>query len=283
MPTIAAEAAKEYRASQSNRHNSNLSDFYRASFESLVEHRCVQKAEDHTEWPDDPPISVYRFQDESYLVLTGPHQAKTAVVPKSPTARRVAQVVLDRAADPADQLLQLALKNGAVKRGDFTLSSGAKSSFYFDGRLITMDPQGAALMTEALLPIIRSANAGAAGGPATGAYPMAAAIALASLKDNSPVPGFVVRDRPKSHGTTQIIEGHLPPNRRAAVVDDVCTTGASLLWAIQAVEAQGCEVVLVAVILDRNEGGAEEIRKRGYNFQSLLQATPAGTIKPTSR
>ena len=283
MPSIAAEAAKEYRASRNNRHNANLSDFYKTNLDSLIEHRCVQKAENHTGWPDDPPISVYRFQDQSYLVMTGPEATRTAVVAKGPTAERIAQSVLDRAADPADRLLRLALQNGAVKRGDFTLSSGHRSGFYFDGRLITLDPRGAALVAEALLPVIHSANAGAAGGPATGAYPMAAAIALASLKDDNPVPGFVVRDRPKSHGTTQIIEGHLPPNGRAAVVDDVCSTGASLLRAIQAVEAEGCVVVKVAVILDRNAGGSQDIRNRGYDFQSLLETGVDGRIHPTSR
>ena len=283
MPSIAAEAANDYRACQRTKHNSNLSDFHKAVFDSMVERRCVQKEEDHTDWPDDPPISVYRFQDESYLVMTGPEENRTAAVANSPGARRIAQSVLDRAADPADRLLRLALQNGAVKRGDFTLSSGHRSGFYFDGRLITLDPRGAALMTEALLPVIYSANAGAAGGPATGAYPMAAAIALASLKDDNPVPGFVVRDRPKSHGTTQIIEGHLPTNGRAAVVDDVCTTGASLLRAIQAVEAEGCGVVKVAVILDRNAGGSQDIQERGYDFQSLLETGVDGRIHPTSR
>ena len=283
MPSIAAEAAKEYRASQSNRHNANLSDFYKASFESLVEHRCVQKAENHTGWPGDPPISIYRFQDQSYLVMTGPDESKTAAVAKTPTEQGIAQLALDQAADPAGRLLRLALENGAVKRGDFTLSSGHKSSFYFDGQLITLDPRGTALVTDALLPIIRDANAGSAGGPATGAYPIAAAIALASLREDNPVPGFVVRDRPKSHGTTQMIEGHLPLNGRAAVVDDVCTTGASLLLAIQAVEARGCDVVKVAVILDRNAGGSQDIRDRGYDFQSLLEVGVDGRIHPTSR
>jgi len=65
-----------------------------------------------------------------------------------------------------------------------------------------------------------------------------------------------------------------------AIVDDVCTTGSSLFRAIEAAEAMGCRVVKVLAILDRHQGGSDELRRRGYDFQALLEATPEGEIRP---
>jgi orotate phosphoribosyltransferase len=77
----------------------------------------------------------------------------------------------------------------------------------------------------------------------------------------------------------QNIEGPLVPGSKVAIVDDVCTTGGSLFHAIEAAEEAGCTVVKVISLLDRNEGGSEEMRKRGYDFSALLAATPEGKIE----
>lgn len=191
--------------------------------------------------------------------------------------------------DTLNRLLALALERGALKYGDFTLSSGKKSSYYFDGRLLSLDPEGAHLIAQALLPLLHQAGAQAVGGLTLGADPIVAAVALAShifrLKDGGlrPIPGFIVRKEAKGHGTRQGIEGPLAPGSKVAIVDDVCTTGGSLFQAIGAAEAAGCTVVKVLAVLDRVEGGSQELRRRGYDFTALLAATPAGQIRVVER
>ena len=184
--------------------------------------------------------------------------------------------------ETVDRLLKLALERGAIKYGDFTLTSGKKSSYYFDGRLLSLDPEGAHLISQALIPLLQEAGAKAVGGTTLGADPMVAAVALASHLGGAPIPAFIVRKESKGHGTKQNIEGPLIPGSDVAIVDDVCTTGGSLFHAIKAAEEAGCKVVKVVSILDRNEGGSEEIRKRGYDFSALLTATPDGKIEPAA-
>ena len=178
-----------------------------------------------------------------------------------------------------DRLLALALERGAIKYGDFTLTSGKKSSYYFDGRLLSLDPEGAFLISQAIIPLLEQAGAMAVGGTTLGADPMVAALALASHIKGRSIPAFIVRKESKTHGTKQNIEGPLEPGTNVAIVDDVCTTGGSLFHAIEAAEEAGCSVVKVVSILDRNEGGSEEMRKRGYNFSTLLAATADGKIE----
>lgn len=178
----------------------------------------------------------------------------------------------------SERLLQRALECKALKYGEFVLSSGQKSRYYFDGRLLTLDPEGAYLVGKAFIPIVKRAGAQAIGGPTLGADPIVAAVALASHLDGSPVPGFIVRREVKAYGTQQNVEGPLPAGGRVAIVDDVCTTGTSLFRAIEAAEAAGCSVVKVMAILDRRQGGSDELRQRGYDFVSLLEATPEGEV-----
>ena len=182
----------------------------------------------------------------------------------------------------AERLLELAERLGALTYGEFTLSSGKVSPYYFDGRLLTLDPEGAYLVGRALLPVVREAGAEAVGGPTLGADPMATAIAIASHLEETPIPAFIVRKKAKDHGTGRAIEGPLPEGCKVAVVDDTCTSGGSLLLAIEAAEAAGCRVVMVATVLDRREGGSDEIRRRGYPFWTLLEATSDGKVMPAA-
>ena len=108
---------------------------------------------------------------------------------------------------------------------------------------------------------------------------MVAAVALASHLSGRSIPAFIVRKESKAHGTKQNIEGPLASGINVAIVDDVCTTGGSLFHAIEAAEEAGCAVVKVVSVLDRNEGGSEEMRRRGYDFSTLLAATAEGKIE----
>ena len=180
---------------------------------------------------------------------------------------------------PVDRLLKLALERGALKYGEFTLSSGKKSSYYFDGRLLSLDPEGALLIGRALVPLLRQAGVDAVGGPTLAADPIVTAVALTSQLEGKGISAFIVRKEAKEHGTAQLIEGPLAPGSRVAIVDDTCTTGGSLLHAIAAAEAVGCTVVKVVVLLDRREGGTEELERRGYDFSALMAANPQGEIE----
>ena len=181
--------------------------------------------------------------------------------------------------EAVDRLLQLALEKGALKYGDFTLTSGKKSSYYFDGRLLSLDPEGAYLIAQSLLPLLREAGVEAVGGPTLGADPIVASIAVCSHLQETPIPAFIVRKEAKGHGMGQGLEGPLIAGSRVAIIDDTCTTGGSLFHAIEAAEAAGCTVVKVVVVLDRRGGGGEELRRRGYDFVALMETDSEGKIQ----
>ena len=179
-----------------------------------------------------------------------------------------------------DAILDIARRTGALKFGEFRLSAGGTSPYYFDGRLVTLDPEGASTIATALLPILRECDAEAIAGPTIGADPIVAAVAVTSFAEGHPIPGLIVRKETKQHGGGRLIEGPLKAGARVAVVDDACTTGASLIHAIDAVEAERCRVVKVICVLDRCEGGSDEIRRRGYDFVALLEANEDGEVRP---
>ena len=182
----------------------------------------------------------------------------------------------------ARSILELSERLGALRFGEFKLSSGGISNYYFDGRLVTLDPEGAYLVARALLPLLHECKAEAVAGPALAAVPMVAAIALASYTDGHPINGLIVRQEAKGHGAQRIIEGSVRKGARVVVVDDTCSTGGSLIHAIDSVEAAGCEVVRVICILDRRAGGSDAIRRRGYDFVALLEANEKGEIGPAA-
>ena len=177
-----------------------------------------------------------------------------------------------------DKRLLEVFKEKAVLKGDFTLSSGLKSACYFDGRMVTLWPEGAYLIGKKILEIVSKAGAEAVGGMTLGADPMVAAVAVVSQMEGKPMPAFLVRKEPKKHGTQRLIEGHLTKGARVAIVDDVITTGGSVLRAIEAAEAEGCKVVKVVVVLDRHQGGADELKRRGYDFTAILSAGAEGEV-----
>jgi len=169
-------------------------------------------------------------------------------------------------------------KEEAILRGRFFLASGKESSYYFDGRLVTLSPEGAYLLGKRIFDIISDLEVDAIGGMAIGAIPIATSVALISHIEKKPMSAFIVRGTEKNHGTKKLIEGPLNPGSRVVIVDDVITSGNSILRSIEAAESSGCEVVKVLVILDRKAGGSEEILKRGYDFQSLLVTDESGEV-----
>lgn len=181
--------------------------------------------------------------------------------------------------------LQAILERQSIRRGDFILTSGAKSKYYCDTKATVLSPGGAALVGRALFELLRPHRPEAVGGLAMGAAYLASAVAIASEGTDAPMPGFVVRTEAKAHGTKSKIDQawhHDGPlireGRRVAVVDDVVTTAGSTLKAIDAVVEAGCVVVAVAAVLDRQAGGAERIRERGLSFAALFRADTDGEL-----
>ncbi len=176
-----------------------------------------------------------------------------------------------------ERLMEL-VKEKSLTYGDFTLSSGIKSPYYFDGRMTTLSPEGAYLVGKKVFQLLKEDDIQAVGGPTLGADPMVVAVTLVSYMEGKPIPAFIVRSELKKHGTRRHIEGNLPAAGRVAIVDDVITTGGAIFKAVWVVEEEGCRVGKVVVLLDRNQGGSDELRKSGYDVEALLSADESGNV-----
>ena len=181
-----------------------------------------------------------------------------------------------------EQLIGL-LRRNALKRGTFTLASGRTSHYYVDGRKVTLSAEGAILVGAGVIEQLASRpEINAVGGLIIGADPIVGAtLALAAEAGLSHLRGFLVRKETKTHGTGNLIEGPLEPGSTVAIVDDVATTGGSSIQAALAVEAIGCKVAVVIVVLDRLEGAAAAFAARGLPFHPLLTIRDLG-VEPLS-
>jgi len=174
------------------------------------------------------------------------------------------------------ELLEL-LKKKSVFHGEFTLASGARSSYYIDCRLTTFDPRGATLVGQLMHDLIRKEadrrglEIDAVGGLTMGADPVALATAMASLASARPLQCFAVRKAPKGHGQTKLVEGNFKKGDTVVVIDDVVTRGESTITAINAVLNEGGKVAFIATLVDRQEGGRDKIEAMGYPVVSLFK------------
>ena len=173
------------------------------------------------------------------------------------------------------RLLEL-INTQALSRGHFILSSGKESSYYLDGRLVTLSPEGGYLTGKLMGERLADAGVQAVGGLTMGADPVATAIAVVSYLQGHPLPAFLVRKEAKAHGTQKLVEGPLPEKARVAIVEDTVTTGESMLKAIEAVEALGCTVALALCLVDRLEGARERLERAGYQFDALFTVRDLG-------
>lgn len=172
--------------------------------------------------------------------------------------------------DAARRELHGLLAERAFTFGDFVLASGRSSDFYFNGKQVTLEGRGLYLAARLILERCRELRIDAIGGLTLGADPIAAGVAALS-GEGDPMRAFIVRKEIKDHGTGRLIEG--PPLRagdRVMVVDDVITTGGSLLQAVDALRDQPVEIVEALAIVDREEGGRENIEARGLRVHALF-------------
>jgi orotate phosphoribosyltransferase len=163
----------------------------------------------------------------------------------------------------------------SVRRGDFVLASGQRSSFYIDARLTTMSGEGLALIGTLGLDRLAARRWApqAVGGLTLGADPVAFALAAAARSRGLPLDAFTVRKQAKTHGTGKRIEGCFAAGTPVVVVEDVITTGGSAHEAIVAVESEGGQVLGVLAVVDREEGGRSVLERAGYAVEALVTAS----------
>ena len=176
----------------------------------------------------------------------------------------------------APQSLIELVKTRALKFGDFTLASGKKSTYYLDGKQVTLHSIGAREVALGLLRLLDGVPFDAIGGMSIGADPIIGAVLAVAAEQNRELAGFMVRKEAKGHGTKRYIEGPLEAGSKVVIVDDVITTGGSSIQAIKHAREFGVEVVQVVAIVDRLQGGAEAFEKLGLPFQALMTIEDLG-------
>ena len=167
------------------------------------------------------------------------------------------------------------IRQRSFRRGKFTLASGRESELYFNLKPTMMSPKGALLCARTLLARIWPENLDYVGGLEMGAVPVIAALAAISESEGRPVKSFFVRKQPKGHGTMDMIEGLATgeslANTKVMVVDDVATSGGSIVKAADAVRAAGATVEAALVLIDREEGAAETLQLNGLRLLSVFK------------
>lgn len=165
----------------------------------------------------------------------------------------------------------------AVQRGDFTLTSGKKASFYIDLRQVSLDHRVAPLIGDVMLELLSEfPEAELVGGLTMGADPIASAIMHRAVLAGRSLDAFVVRKEPKGHGMGKQVEGPDVSGKKVIVVEDTSTTGGSPLKAIEAVEKAGATVIAVAVVVDRDTGAKQVIEQAGYPYRAALGLADLG-------
>src|SRR5687768_7001910 len=179
--------------------------------------------------------------------------------------------------DPRTRLLTV-FKERAFSFGRFTLASGKESSYYINSKKAIFHSEAVWLLGEVLWQMTKDLAIDAAGGLEVGAIPMAAVLAQRYHQEGRSLEGFFVRKQAKAHGSQERVEGVLKAGMRVAVLDDVLTTGGSVIQAIEEIEKVGAIVVAVVCIVDRMEGARAALAK--YPFMPIFTIRDFGVEPP---
>lgn len=166
------------------------------------------------------------------------------------------------------ELLEILSKQSYIE-GKIILSSGKESSYYIDGKQTTLDAKGGTIISLLFLRALKE-NISAVGGISVGADPLASGVSQIGFLTGKKVDAFYVRKEPKKHGTSKWIEGPIKKSIKVAILEDVVTTGASSLRAIERITEYGCTVEQILSVVDRNEGGRELFKEKGFNYNYLF-------------
>ncbi|MEF3168964.1 MAG: orotate phosphoribosyltransferase [Deltaproteobacteria bacterium] len=172
-----------------------------------------------------------------------------------------------------ERLLEIIVRN-SYREGTFTLTSGRQSDFYIDCKETTLSAEGAYLCGRLLLDRIRPflEEIRGVGGMTLGADPLVTAVSVVSFIEGSPLPAFIIRKEKKGHGTGSWIEGkrNIPKGSTVALLEDVVTTGGTLLKAAERTREEGYRVGPVLAVVDREEGGREALEACGLSLTALF-------------
>lgn len=160
----------------------------------------------------------------------------------------------------------------SYREGDFLLASGKRSDYYFDCRATALNAEGSWLIGSLFCDLLANLAIKGVGGMTLGADPLVTATTVVSFRNDRPLDGLIVRKEAKGHGTGNFVEGltNFSSGDNVAMLEDVVTTGGSLLKACARVRDAGLNVVATCAILDRNEGGREALAEAGYNLLALF-------------
>lgn len=172
-----------------------------------------------------------------------------------------------------DRYIKLAkLLKKVISRGDFVLTSGKKSSVYLDASAVTLTSEGAYLIATCLWDKIKKYKFEAIGGPSIGADPIVGAVCHFCGVSGKPLKAFLIRNKAKTYGKKELIEGpKLDEGLRVFLIDDVATSGKSLLWAVSVARACGLKISGAAVVVDREEGARNNLAKQGIKLESIFK------------
>ena len=187
------------------------------------------------------------------------------------------------------EALRALLATRTFKRGDFLLVSGKRSRIYFNMKATMMTPEGAAQCARGLLSVLDGLQADYVAGLEMGAVPLLGGIAAASWDAGRPIGAVFVRKAAKAHGTSLMVEGlddaggETLEGKRVVLIDDVATSGGSILKAADQIEAAGGVMKDAIVILDREQGAIEMLGERGITLHALFTATDLGVTEEDRR
>ena len=187
----------------------------------------------------------------------------------------------DRSLNEVREELKDLIRTRALKFGDFVLASGQRSSYYIDGKQVTLHGRGLMLLAHLMLSAIDDLTPDAVGGMSIGADPIAGAMAALAAEHGRQLDAFIVRKEAKQRGTRRQVEGPIEQGAKVVVIEDVITTGGSSLSAIEALRREvGAEILCVLAMVDRLQGGRENLAAQGYELRSLFTIRDFGIEPP---
>lgn len=169
------------------------------------------------------------------------------------------------------RLAKLLVERSYVE-GEVTLTSGRKSDYYFDCKQTALHPEGGWLIGKLFYSMLKGRDIQGVGGMTLGADPLVSAVSVLSFEEDMPIPAFIIRKKSKGHGTNQYLEGlkNFSEGDKVVLLEDVVTTGGTLITACERVRDAGFEIAAVFSVLDREEGGREKLEEAGLNLEAIF-------------
>ncbi len=169
--------------------------------------------------------------------------------------------------------LRAILRSRSVMKGEFTLVSGRRSSYYINGKMTSLFSRGLYLAAKLILDSLGDVEYDAFAGPTIGADPIIGALLTLTAERGLEKEGLLIRKEAKGHGTQSLVEGNLKRGMKVVLLEDVVTTGGSLLKAARAITDGGGSIAGIYVLVDREEGAAEHISRAGFSYHPIFKVT----------